>query len=70
MKSYISEAVTVTIEAKREVICCDDPQVFIPATPGIPVPEGYYTKNDIVELLRTHKDRPEVIQYMADMLEE
>ena len=30
---------------------------------------GEYNLQDLVELLRTHKDNPEVIQFIADMME-
>ena len=31
---------------------------------------GYYTRNEVAALLRRHKRDPEVIQFIADMLEE
>lgn len=31
---------------------------------------GYYTRNEVVALLREHKDNPSAIQFIADMLEE
>lgn len=31
---------------------------------------GDYTMNELVCLLRTHKNNPEAIQFIADMLEE
>ncbi len=31
---------------------------------------GYYTRNQVVALLREHKDDPDAIQFIADMLEE
>ena len=34
------------------------------------IPEGYYEINEIVDLLRKHKSDPEVVGYIADMLEE
>jgi hypothetical protein len=34
------------------------------------IEEGYYIGNAIVKLLRENKDKPEVIQFIADMLEE
>ena len=34
------------------------------------IPEGFYGINDIVNLLRMHKDNPDAISYIADMLEE
>ena len=34
------------------------------------IEEGYYIGNAIVKLLRDYKDRPEVIEFIADMLEE
>lgn len=34
------------------------------------IEEGYYIGNAIVKLLRDNKDKPDVIQFIADMLEE
>ena len=34
------------------------------------IEEGYYIGNAIVKLLRDNKDKPEVIEFIADMLEE
>ena len=34
------------------------------------IEEGYYIGNALVQLLRDNKDRPDVIQFIADMLEE
>lgn len=31
---------------------------------------GKYTRNEFVGLLRTHKDNPQVVQLLADMMEE
>jgi hypothetical protein len=31
--------------------------------------EGTYDTNGIVDLLRTHKENPEIIQFIADMME-
>lgn len=55
-------------------------KVFIPKMSGIChengwtwnelIPEGEYDCNGIVELLRAHKDNPEAIQFIADMMEE
>jgi len=42
---------------------------FFPGNEGIPIPEGHYRMNQIVDLLRKHKNEPNVIQYIADMLE-
>lgn len=33
------------------------------------IDEGYYTWDDLVNLLRTHKNNPEAIQFIADMME-
>lgn len=44
-------------------------QVFIPEN-EYGIEEGYYIGNAIVELLRENKNNPEVIQFIADMLEE
>ncbi len=43
--------------------------VFIPRN-GYGVEEGEYTMNEIVQLLRECKNYPEVIEFLADMLEE
>ena len=42
---------------------------FFPKQEGIPIPEKYYNLNQIVGLLREHKNEPEVVQFIADMLE-
>ena len=34
------------------------------------IEEGYYIGNTIVKLLRDNKNNPDVIQFIADMLEE
>ena len=34
------------------------------------IEEGYYIGNALVQLLRDNKDKPDVIQFIADMLEE
>jgi hypothetical protein len=34
------------------------------------IKEGYYIGNALVQLLRDNKDKPDVIQFIADMLEE
>jgi len=34
------------------------------------IEEGYYLGNAIVKLLRDNKDKPDIIQFIADMLEE
>lgn len=44
-------------------------QTFIPEN-EYGIEEGYYLGNAIVKLLRGYKDRPEVIEFIADMLEE
>lgn len=44
-------------------------QTFIPEN-EYRIEEGYYLGNAIVKLLRDYKDRPEVIEFIADMLEE
>jgi hypothetical protein len=41
---------------------------FMPAN-SHGIREGYYTGYGIVRLLREHKDSPEAIQFIADMLE-
>ncbi len=44
-------------------------QVFIPEN-EYGIEEGYYIGNTIVKLLRDNKNNPDVIQFIADMLEE
>lgn len=34
------------------------------------IPAKYYVGNEIVKLLRDYKNNPDVIQFIADMLEE
>ena len=44
-------------------------QVYIPEN-EYGIEEGYYIGNAIVDLLRENKNKPDVIQFIADMLEE
>ena len=44
-------------------------QCFIPEN-EYGIAEGYYIGNALVQLLRDNKDKPEVIEFIADMLEE
>ena len=44
-------------------------QCFIPEN-EFGIEEGYYIGNALVQLLRNNKNKPEVIQFIADMLEE
>lgn len=44
-------------------------QCFIPEN-EYGIEEGYYIGNALVQLLRDNKNKPEVIQFIADMLEE
>ena len=44
-------------------------QFFIPGN-KLGIRERYYSLNEIVALLRENKDKPEMIQFIADMLEE
>ena len=44
-------------------------QLFIPEN-EYGIEEGYYIGNAIVKLLRDNKNKPDVIQFIADMLEE
>ena len=46
-----------------------DYKVFIPSN-EYGIAENYYKMNDIVTFLRENKNNPEVIQFIADMLEE
>jgi hypothetical protein len=43
-------------------------KIFIP-TNNYDIIPGYYTLQDIVNLLRECKNNPDVIQFIADMLE-
>jgi len=49
--------------------------VIIPEDDGVSlndfriILEGTYDTNGIVELLRTHKENPEMVQFIADMME-
>lgn len=67
---YTRDTVEVTLKVSRETFETGGCEVFIPEEDGMPIREGYYALNDIVRLLRKHKDRPEFVQYVADMLEE
>jgi hypothetical protein len=33
------------------------------------LPAGYYEMNDIVDILRKNKNKPGIVQFVADMLE-
>ena len=44
-------------------------QCFIPEN-EYGIEEGYYIGNALVQLLRDNKDKPDIIQFIADMLEE
>tara|TARA_R100000781_G_scaffold64125_2_gene40552 strand:+ start:1449 stop:1601 length:153 start_codon:yes stop_codon:yes gene_type:complete len=44
-------------------------KMWIPEN-NLGIPEGHYDNNEIVTLLRMHCERPEVIYYIADMMEE
>lgn len=44
-------------------------QCFIPEN-EYGIEEGYYIGNALVQLLRDNKNKPEVIEFIADMLEE
>jgi len=43
----------------------DDPQPY----PG-DIKPGYYTTNEVVQLLRDYRFNPDAVQFIADMLEE
>jgi hypothetical protein len=42
--------------------------LYIPEN-DLGVDEGYYSVNQIVELLREHCDQPEVVRFVVDMME-
>jgi hypothetical protein len=66
---YVKESVEVTVKLTRETLDTGNGTVFFPDEPAMPIPEGYYRLNDVVGILRLHRDQPEVVQYIADMLE-
>lgn len=55
-------------ESEQEVLVLRF-QCFIPEN-EYGIEEGYYIGNALVQLLRDNKDKPDVIQFIADMLEE
>lgn len=67
---YTRETVEVAVRLSRETIETDGSRVFFPENDSMPIREGYYALNDVVTLLRNNRNRPEVVQYIADMLEE
>ena len=44
-------------------------KLFIPEN-EFDIREGYYSNDDIAELLRLNKNFPDVIQFIADMVED
>jgi hypothetical protein len=42
---------------------------YFPVVEGIHIQERYYNINQVSKLLRQHKNNPDVVQYIADMLE-
>ena len=44
-------------------------EVYIPSNLHR-IKEGYYSLNDFVDLLREYKNSPDIVQFLADMLEE
>ena len=67
---YTRETIEVAVRLSRETFETDGAQVFFPENDSMPIREGYYALNDVVTLLRKNRNRPEVVQYIADMLEE
>lgn len=55
-------------EAEQEVLILRF-QLLIPDN-EYGIPAKYYIGNEIVKLLRDYKNNPDVIQFIADMLEE
>ena len=53
---------------KKEIKKNEDYFVWIPE--HLKIEEGYYSKEEFVKLMRKYKNKPEVIQFLADMLEE
>ena len=43
--------------------------VFIPDDNDFDIPSAWYDINEIVSLLRKHKNNPDAVQFIADMLE-
>lgn len=52
---------------KTEIEKNEDYFIWMPS--HLTIKEGYYSKEDFVKLMRKYKNNPEVIQYLADMLE-
>lgn len=67
---YTRDTVEVTLKMSRETFETGGCDLFIPEADGMPIREGYYALNDVVRLLRVNKNEPEVVQFIADMLEE
>ncbi len=55
-------------ETEQEVLILR-PQLYLPEN-EYGIEEGTYIGNAIVKLLRDNKNNPEVIQFIADMMEE
>ena len=47
----------------------NDEETFILGKPEYGIEQGYYGWSELVDLLRKHKNNPEAIQYIADMME-
>lgn len=57
---------------KKEIKKNEDYFIWLPKKEDIdffPIKEGYYSKEEFVKLMRKYKNKPEVIQFIADMLE-
>ena len=65
---------SATVDGKKvffegNIIDKSSSPIYIPEN-EVGIDEGYYTNSGIVTLLRMHKNEPETIQFIADMLEE
>jgi hypothetical protein len=66
-ETWVAEKVRAVI--KKEANLKSNFQTYMPVN-DFKIPEGYCDMNGIVGLLRKHKDEPETIQFIADMMEE
>lgn len=46
----------------------NDFKVYIPSN-EFKIRQGYYSRNRFVALMRKYKNNPEIVQFLADMLE-
>jgi hypothetical protein len=68
MIDFRSELVFDWKKFKGGIMLGEQTTIYIPEN-DTGIIEGYYTVNEFVSLLRSHKHEPNVIQFLADMLE-